>query len=72
MNYERKDIQRIKKRLSGEGDDYKLPYEKYLEMLSRGGKLERSYKKRVGNIVNKNLNKRYNIVNKVLKKIWGK
>ena len=41
-------------------------------LLSRGGKIERSHKKRVGNIANKNIDKRYDIAAKVMERIEGK
>jgi hypothetical protein len=60
----------------GEGDQNKDPYERIqkilnrrLELFSRGGKRERSHKKRVGNIVNKDINNRYNMAYKVIKNI---
>ena len=41
-------------------------------LLSRGGKYERSHKKRVGNIVNRNIDKRYNTASKTIERIEGK
>jgi len=40
--------------------------------LARGGKIERSHKKRVGNAVNRNIDKRYNTAEKVIQRISGK
>ena len=42
---------------------------KYKTPLSRGGAIERSHKKRVGDIVNKNITKRYDAVSKALERI---
>lgn len=54
------------KQKTNEGDERKNPYRsaderlgKFLTLLSRGEKIERSHKKRVGNIVNKNIDNRY-------------
>lgn len=43
--------------------------QKHLMLLSRGGKVQRSHKKRVGNIVNRNIEKRYNALEKMSKRI---
>tara|TARA_Y100000034_G_C6867639_1_gene395612 strand:- start:568 stop:819 length:252 start_codon:yes stop_codon:yes gene_type:complete len=72
----KKIIERIKKRWN-EGDEDPLKRvenmaRKRLTKLSRGGKVERSHKKRVGNIVNKDVEKRYNVANKTLERIEGK
>jgi len=41
-------------------------------LLSRGGKIERSHNKRVGNAVNKNIDKRYDAAGKAIERIEGK
>ena len=41
-------------------------------LLSRGGKHERSHKKRVGDAANKNIDKRYDTATKVINRIAGK
>ena len=74
MTYINKKTKRLKKKIkkiTSEGDQNKHPYDVMLQRLSRGGKLERSYKKRVGNIINKSAD-RYNITLKALKKIGRK
>lgn len=55
-----------------EGDGYRDPYKiaddrlgKKLTKLSQGGKIERSHKKKVGNIANMNLDKKYILNNAV-------
>ena len=41
-------------------------------LLARGGKIERSHKKKVGDIANKNIDKRYNAAEKVIERITSK
>ena len=83
MKYYSKKTRRIKKKmiknkLKKVKDEKYDPFKsiekiakKSINILSTGGKVERSYKKRVGNIVNKN-NRRYDIARKVLEKIEDK
>jgi hypothetical protein len=75
MTYKNKKIKKIIDQM-GEGDQKNSPYErvqksinKRLEILSRGGSKQRSHKKRVGNIVNKDFENRYTVVQKALKNI---
>lgn len=81
MNYiskrKRKILKKIKR--TSEGDDNKRPYStadevlgRKLTLLSRGEKIERSHKKRVGDIINKDLDKRfmtYKVLEKAMKRI---
>jgi hypothetical protein len=63
----------IKERMREMDPKYKL--NKVINNLSTGGKVERRYKKRIGNKVNKDLDKKfdkmqsYNIVDKIKKRI---
>jgi hypothetical protein len=82
MKYENKKIKKIKRKMieykaKEDLDDNQLERIEKLKrkrdiLLSRGGKHERSHKKRVGNAVNKNIDKRYNIAAKVLERIESK
>lgn len=65
MKYISRKKRKLLKRLRG-GDDY---LDKDIEILSRGGKLQKSHKKRIGDILNKNIEKRYNAISKVNKRI---
>jgi len=76
MQYQNRKVKKIKQKLRRyhEGDEEPLERvemmrRKQLTKLSRGGKSERSHKKRVGNIVNKNINKRYNAALKAIERI---
>jgi hypothetical protein len=69
MNYTKKDDIKLIDRMrvaSGEGDK---AYVHNLSRLSRGGKLVRSHTKRVGDIMRKNLDRRYNVLDKTRKRI---
>ncbi len=76
MKYISKKKRKVFKKITrtDEGDQARGPYKtgddtlgKKLETLSRGGKVERSHNKKVGNIINRDLDKRY-ITNNVLEK----
>jgi len=78
MKYLNKKTLRLKKKMinSNEGDELKDPMDRYEQWmkrketkLSRGGKYERSHNKKVGNIVNKNIDKRYNVAQKTIERI---
>ncbi len=79
MKYESKKTKKIKEKMieykaKEDLDDNQLERVEKLRrrrdiLLSRGGKYERSHKKRVGNSVNRNIDKRYNIAAKVLERI---
>jgi hypothetical protein len=75
MPYESKIKKKILKRVKEAGDsslydddDEKKKRKREL-ILSRGGKVERSHKKRVGDIVNKNVEKRYSAIEKAKERI---
>jgi hypothetical protein len=79
MKYNSKKVKKLKEKLIRyhEGDEEPLERVKKMERkrltkLSRGGKVERSHKKRVGNIVNKNIEKRYNAALKALERIQSR
>ena len=76
MKFRSKKLNNLVIKMAGEGDEYRDPYEKIkskqnkkLTPLSRGGKLERSHTKRVGNIANKSVENRYDAADKALKRI---
>jgi hypothetical protein len=75
MKYKTKTMKKILKNISSENgkEDYykrlKKLFDRRLEIYSRGGELERSHKKRVGNIVKKDVENRYSVADKVFKNI---
>lgn len=73
MKYKSK---KLRKKIDKIKDPYEDPMEKTkkrlrkrLTLLSTGGKVERSHKNVVGNVANKNIEKRYNIAAKALERI---
>jgi hypothetical protein len=69
MNYTKKHDIRLIDRMrvaSGEGDQ---AYVHNLTKLSRGGKLVRSHTKRIGDIVRRNMDRRYNALDQARKRI---
>lgn len=80
MKKENKNFEKVKERMeklkSGDGDELLYnPFKKHVDSILSLGKskdiksLKVSSKKRIGNAVNKNINKRYNGVEKTLKRI---
>jgi hypothetical protein len=82
MKYYSKKTRKIKKKMveykskddleTGQFDRVQKLKKKRDRLLNRGGKVERSHKKVVGNLANKNIDKRYDAAGKVLDRIDSK